>query len=382
VRKKIAVSVIIPCLNEEKAVGKCVVNALHTLKRKSLRIENEYEVIVIDNGSTDRSIDIAKKKGATVIIETKKGYGFALQKGILETKGEIIIMGDADGTYDFSEMPKLIEKVKKGYDLVLGSRLKGTIKKGAMPFLHRFVGTPSINLLFRLFFNIKLSDSQSGFRAFRKKTVGAIKFKTGGMEFASEMLFKVKRRGYKIAEVPISYFPREGTSKLSPFRDAWRHIKFMLLFSPLHLFVIPGAVIFIIGILFLVRLSIGGVYFIGRSFDIHTMLVFAFISILGFQIIFLGLFAKTYAFLFLDEKDKVFEKLLTKFTLEKGIVLGSSIALLGLIIFGYVFYIWFKGGFGALAEERLLILSVTLAVLGVQGIFSSFFFSLIGGGEK
>lgn len=379
--KPMIISIIIPCLNEEKGISKCI-KALSKVKSLKLKVKSKIEILVVDNGSTDNSAKVAKKAGARVVKELKKGYGFALRRGIAEAKGEIIVMGDGDGSYDFAESGKLIDKVLSGSDLVLGSRFLGKMEKGAMPFLHQHIGTPVLNFFFRIFFGIKLSDSQSGFRAFKKKTTGSLPFKTGGMEFASEMLFATSRAGYKIEEIPVSYLPRIGKSKLSPLRDAWRHIKFLLLFSPSYLFVLPGIILFVSGMGMVAILSFGSFRIFTRALDVHSMLVFSFAAILGFQIIFLGLFAKTYAFLFLKEKDRFYQKLLSGFTLERGLFLGGVFFLIGIVIFAYVFTLWARGGFGALSEVRLLILSMTILILGVQGIFSSFFFALMGSGES
>jgi len=389
-KRKFFISVVIPCLNEELGIGQCIKEAKLGLKQLKKGGTTKlldgymasYEILVIDNGSSDNSVRIAKKEGAKVIIENNKGYGFALRRGIKEANGEIIVMGDGDDSYDFSEIPKMVKKLNEGFDIVVGSRFRGQIKIGAMPFLHRYVGTPILNTLFNHFFKVQLSDTQSGFRAFKKEQISKLRFSTGGMEFASEMLYKTSRAGLIITEIPISYRLRKGVSKLSTIRDGWRHIKFMLLFSPSYLFVFPGTLLFLFGLILLIRLSFGPFYIGYRMLDVHTMIVSSFIVLLGFQIIFLGLYAKTYAFLFLKEKDPLYSKLLSFFTLEKGLIAGGFLLLAGLFLFGDIFLKWAGGGFGALSEIRFLILSITILILGVSTIFSSFFFALLGSGEN
>lgn len=247
-----------PCLNEEKTVGRCVKKAFMGLKKAGVK----GEVIVVDNGSTDRSPTIAAKVGARVIFESKKGYGQALISGIKAAKGDWLVLGDSDGTYDFSKLENFFRALEGGADLVLGSRLRGKIKKGAMPFLNRFLGTPTLNLFLRLFYGIKVSDSQTGMRALTKKAAKKLHLRCRGMEFASEMLVRAAQEGLKIKEVPIDYYPRRAPSKLSRFRDAWRHIRFMLLFAPTWLFLIPGGFLFTLGALSLLLLLRGPVFLV------------------------------------------------------------------------------------------------------------------------
>ncbi len=359
--KSLKVSIIIPCLNEEKAIGRCV--------DKSIKYG---EVIVVDNGSVDKSVEIAKKAGARVIVESRKGYGRALLTGLEQAKGDFLVFADGDGSYDFSESPKLLEKLKN-FDLVIGSRLKGKIQKNAMPFMHQYLGTPVLNYLFNLFFKVKTTDVNSGFRALTKIAFNRLKLKSYGMEFASEMLYKASREGLRVGEVSITYRKRIGISKLSPFRDAWRHIKFLLLFSPSWLFMLPGSLLGILGVLGLLMLP---------QSRIHSLTLSSFLTLLGFQIVFLGLFAKVFAVNFLEIKDEKTVGLMEKFNLEKGVIAGAVIGLIGLIGLISLIWIWWKSGFGALSEEKLLIISITLLMLGLQIVFSSFFFGLLGREER
>lgn len=376
--KSILISIIIPCLNEEKAVGKCVRKGIKELKHSRIN----GEVIVVDNGSADKSHEEAKKAGAKVVIEPRKGYGFALMAGFTKAKGEYLVFGDGDGSYDFKEINCFLVSLLDGCDLVIGSRLKGKIQKGAMPFLHRYIGTPLLNFLFKIFFHQNISDINSGFRGITRKAFDKLKLSSTGMEFASEMLYKAGKLNLKIAEVPVSYKKRIGKSKLSPFRDAWRHLKFMLLFSSTYLFVVPGAVLGGLGGLGMLGLVFGPQEFLGRVFDFHTMIASAFILLLGFQIIFLGLFAKVFAMNFLEEENKFLKKTLPLVTLEKGVLIGFLISLIGGIGVFIVLLEWWQNSFGALSGERLLLFGLTLFVLGVEIIFSSFFFAILGREER
>lgn len=374
-RKEPLVSVVMPCLNEEKTVGECVKKAFEGLKKAKVK----GEVIVVDNGSEDNSPQKAKKAGAKVILETKKGYGQALLTGLKTAKGEFLVFADSDGTYDFREIPRLIAPLTRGYDLVLGSRLKGKIKKGAMPFLNRFLGTPILNLFLRLFYGLGVSDSQTGMRALTKKAFRKMRLSCLGMEFASEMLIRATQKNLKIKEVPIVYYPRQAPSKLSRFRDAWRHIRFMLLFSPTWLFLIPGAILMGIGgvgLLFLLR---GPVFIFGRGFDFHTMIFSSMLVLVGYQIIMLGVFAKVFSWTEGIAKDSLLTPIVFKyFRLEKGLLLGGMLFLVGLLVGGTTFFNWAKQGFGELWAIRPAVFSMTLVVLGIEIIFSSFFLSVLG----
>lgn len=408
--KSITVSIIIPCLNEEKAVARCVGQIKNLSANR--RIKNyKFEIIVVDNGSTDRTAEVAKKAGAKVIKEERKGYGRAIRTGMEKAKGEYLIFADGDGSYDFSETPKFLEKLIRTspqpsprgeggnrklhlipsplgegqdevFDLVIGSRFLGKIQKGAMPFLHRYFATPAINLLFKIFFHLNFSDVNSGFRGMTRKAFDKLRLKTTGMEFASEMLYKAGKLKMKIAEVPIIYHKRIGASKLSAFRDAWRHVKFLLLFSPDWLFLVPGCLFWLFGVFGVLGLSLGPVQALGRSFDIHSMITSSFATLIGFQIMFLGLFAKVFANNYLFEEDKKIVALMKNITLEKGLMAGFVIFIIGLLGFSYIVVSWWSNNFGSLSMERLLIFSLTFLVLGLEIIFSSFFFGIIGREER
>jgi len=369
------VSVVMPCLNEEKTVGLCVIKAKEGLKKAGVK----GEVVVSDNGSTDNSIKVAKKAGARLVQESKKGYGSAYLKGIKESKGNWILIGDSDGTYDFTQAAKLLKPLGQGYDLVIGSRLRGRIKKGAMPFLNRFLGTPTLNFFLRLFYHLSLSDSQSGMRAFTRTAFEKLKLKTLGMEFASEMLVRASQEDLRIKEVPISYSERVSPTKLSRFRDAWRHLRFMLLFAPTWLFLVPGGLLLGSGLLVVVKMTLGSFFLFGRELDLHSMILASLLTLLGYQIIMLGIYAKAYSWTTgLIKESLIITSTLKYFQLEKGIVLGTLISFVGFLT-GLIYFIsWAKQGFGYLWAIRPAIFSMTLLVLGIQIIFSSFFLSILG----
>lgn len=369
-----SVSVIMPCFNEEKTVGFCVKEAKKGLKKAGFK----GEVVVCDNGSTDSSVKEAKKAGAKVVLERTIGYGSACLTGIKFAEGEWLVLGDSDGTYHFLEISRLIALLEKGFDLVIGSRFKGKIASGAMPFLNRCLGIPFLNFFLRLFYHLKISDSQSGMRALTKKTFKKLRLKTLGMEFASEMLIRAGQENLKIAEVPINYAKRLSPSKLSRFRDAWRHLRFMLLFAPTYLFLIPGLFLMSFGTFGLVALSRGPFFFLGRGFDFHSMILASLLTLLGYQIIMLGIYARVYSWVEGFVKDTFIITTLRYFQLEKGIALGAAISSIGFLIGLVTFLNWAKQGFGALWAIRPAILSMTLVVLGIQIVFSSFFLSILG----
>ena len=369
------VSIVMPCLNEEKTVGWCVQKARHALSKLGV----EGEVIVADNGSIDSSVRQAKENGARVILVASRGYGSALLAGIKAVKGEWVVMGDSDGTYDFSQINRLIAPLESGYDLVVGSRLTGKIKKGAMPVLNRFFGTPTLNLFLRFFYHLKLTDSQSGMRAFTKKAFARLKLKTLGMEFASEMLVRASQVGLRITEVPITYSQRIAPSKLSRFRDAWRHLRFMMIFAPSYLFILPGLLLSVIGGVSLLLLSSGPVWFLGRAWDVHTQIMASMLTLLGSQVLMMGFFAKAFSWTQGFEKETLMlASVLRYFQLEKGLLLGFFLFLGGLVIGLVNFFRWANQSFGVLWAIRPLILAMTLVVLGIQIIFSSFFLSILG----
>ncbi|MBU1727504.1 MAG: glycosyltransferase family 2 protein [Candidatus Omnitrophica bacterium] len=370
----IELSVVLPCLNEEEAIGVCVKRVKEVFAKEGIR----GEIIVADNGSTDRSIEIAKNEGAKVVIEHKRGYGSAYLRGFREVSGKYVVMADSDLTYDFYDIPKFLKALREGNDFVMGSRFKGKIQKKAMPWMNRYIGNPILSGMTRVFFRTKLSDIHCGMRGFSLEAYQKMKLRTIGMEFATEMVVAALQNDLKTCEIPIHYHPRKGESKLNPFFDAWRHMRFMLLYCPLWLYFIPGLVGFILGFGVMLLLLKGPFLFFGHRWDVHLMTFASAISILSYQVLGLGVFAHSFAirqgFLKYDQTTLFFQR---HFSLERGLGLGGLLVLMSLIIITFIFIDWFSSGFGALYRIREAILATTLLVIGIQTIFSSFFVSLL-----
>jgi glycosyltransferase involved in cell wall biosynthesis len=366
------VSVILPCRNEEKTVGLCIRKIKESFRKN--RIDGE---IIVSDSSTDRSAKIAGDLGAKVISHGRKGYGIACLEAFKAAQGEYIIIGDADNTYDFSQIPGFIRALDEGYDLVVGSRLKGRMDKGAMPALHKHIGNPLLSGLLNYMFGLHISDAHSGFRAIRREALDRLNLKTTGMEFASEMLILAGKTGLRIKEIPISYAKRIGKSKLSSFSDGWRHLRFMLLYSPTHLFLIPGLVFFIIGFSLMVPFLFGTLVIRGISMGLPLMFLGSLISILGYQVITLGLYAKIYAIhTGFEKNDKLIDFIASKLPLERGISLGSGIISAGALFVGILLYLVFTGRI-ILSGPNFLLFSMTLLVIGFQTLFSAFFLSIM-----
>lgn len=367
------VSIVMPCLNEEETIGACVRKAVAALKENKIK----GEVIVADNGSTDMSDQIARREGAIVYSEASKGYGRAYQMGISKARGKYIIIGDSDDTYDFSIIMKFIEPLRAGYEFVNGSRLKGTIHKGAMPLLHRYLGNPVLSFMLNLFFRSGFSDVYCGMKAFTKAAYLRIKPVSPGMEFALELIINASGCDLKRTEVPIQLHSRKGQSKLRTFRDGWRSLRFMLLYCPNYLFIIPGGLTFLVGLITMVMLLKGPVTFAGHTFDFHAMIFSSMMTLLGFQLINLGFFAKSYALTEgYERKSRFFVNFYKVFDLEKGIVVGGTFILAGLILALSIIRQWML--FGPVTQERKELLAITIIVIGIQTVFSSFLISLIG----
>lgn len=377
--QEIVVSVVMPCLNEEETIGACVKKALEGIRKTGL----PGEVIVSDNGSTDRSVEIAKELGARVISQPKKGYGNAYRAGFDAARGKYVIMGDSDDTYDFTEIDKFVEKLREGNEYVLGSRFAGTILPGAMPWLHQYIGNPVLTGILNFMFGLKSSDAHSGFRAFTKDAYRRMRLQTTGMEFASELVINAARAKLKVAEVPIIYYPRGGESKLRSFRDGWRHLRFMLMYSPDHLFLIPGALIFLVGLLGMLFLLPGPKVVSGHVIDYHFMFVFSSLTIVGFQVLLTGFYAKAYAFTHrFAPDDRMIQLFYRHFSLEEWLVAGFLIFLVGLGIDAAIVYQWAGHGFKNLFAVREALLALTLTVIGMQLVFSSFLLSILNINSK
>jgi glycosyltransferase involved in cell wall biosynthesis len=367
------ISVIIPCLNEEEAVGKVVDQAFEGIRRSG----RSGEVIVVDNGSTDASAQVALERGAIVVSEVRRGYGSAYLAGLEAAQGEFLVMGDADGTYPLDELTGFVDRLEAGDDLVIGSRFEGTIHGDAMPFLNRFVGNPILTGMLNVLFGVKVSDAHCGMRAIRREALPVLDLHSTGMEFASEMVFKAYRRGLTVSEVPIDYYPRVGESKLNRFGDAWRHVRFMLLYSPSWLYLLPGSVLLLLGLVGMVVLAAGPIDLFGHTWQIHTMLGFVAMTLIGAQVIQLGVYARTYARVRIGERDPLLERLGRHLSLERGLVFGSVLALAavaGLVAVGAE---WAAHGFGALGRAYETALLVTALGLGIQIVFGAFFLALL-----
>jgi glycosyltransferase involved in cell wall biosynthesis len=366
------VSVVIPCLNEEENIEACVRSALTALEQAGI----SGEVVVADNDSEDRSAELARAAGARVVHEPRRGYGSAYLAGFAAARGEYIVMGDADLTYDFEEIPRFVSELDNGAELVMGDRMKN-IHPGAMPWHHRYIGNPVLTGILNVFFRTGVSDAHCGMRALRRDVLPRLDLRTTGMEFASEMVIRASKEKLRIAEFPIQYHPRGGESKLSSWRDGWRHLRFLLVHSPTHLFILPGAIMAAIGAL-ISLLVLSQVHIFGRAWDLHTMIAGALLTIIGTQVVALGLAAHAYGKYFMGERDAWFDGMRERFQLEHGLVLGGGIAVVGLVLGTVIVIEWFSRDFAALSEQRLAVAAATLLIVGVQIFFSSFLLSILG----
>lgn len=380
---EIELSVVIPCLNESQTVGQCVRRAIEALDHAGIA----GEVVVGDNGSSDNSREIAAAAGARVVIAEQKGYGSALLAGIGAAKGRYILMGDADCSYDFGELPKFVAKLRNGAALVQGCRLPaggGKVRPGAMPFLHRWVGNPFFSMIARWFFRAPIHDVNCGMRAFTAEHFKRLDQRCSGMEFAVEMVLKSALMQVPIAEVPITLHPDARVNMrphLRTFRDGWRTLRFFLICSPLWLFLIPGALLMVLGVIGY-GVALPGLRLHGIGFDVNTLLVATMAIVVGFQAIFFSIAAKQFA---VNEgllpDDPRFKAWLKSFTLERGLIAGAILTLLGLAGVVSVTLLWWHSAWGALDSAftlRILLPSALALTLGVQTIFSSFFLGMLG----
>jgi glycosyltransferase involved in cell wall biosynthesis len=369
---ELVVSVVIPCLNEEANIERCVTMALEALREADI----PGEVVVADNASDDRSAELAVQAGARVVHEPRRGYGSAYLAGFAAARGRYIVMGDADLTYDFREIPRFVGELEDGAELVMGDRMDN-IQPGAMPWLHRYVGNPILTGVLNVFFRTGVSDAHCGMRAVRRDVLPRLDLRTTGMEFASEMVIRAAKESLDIREFPIEYHPRGGASKLSSFRDGWRHLRFLLVHSPTHLFMLPGALILLLGTLVSV-VSLAQVPVFGREWELHTMVTGALLMIVGTQVVALGLCAHAYGTYFMNEKDPWFDRMRARFRLEHGLLLGGATLVAGLVVAAVIVFTWIDRGFGELSEERLAVLAATLMIVGIQIFFTSFLLSILG----
>jgi glycosyltransferase involved in cell wall biosynthesis len=334
------------------------------------------EVVVADNASEDRSAELAAAAGARVVAEPRRGYGSAYLAGFAAARGRYIVMADADLTYDFAEIPRFVDQLEQGAELVMGDRMDN-IHPGAMPWLHRYVGNPVLTGVLNVFFRTGVRDAHCGMRALRRDVLPRLDLRTTGMEFASEMVIRAAKEKLDIREFPIEYHPRGGESKLASFRDGWRHLRFLLVHSPTHLFMLPGALILALGTL-IALVSLLQIDVFGREWELHTMIAGALLMVVGTQVVALGLCAHAYGTYFMNEKDPWFDRMRRRFRLEHGLLIGGATLLAGLAIAAVIVVIWIDRGFGQLAEERLAVLAATLVIVGIQIFFTSFLLSILG----
>jgi glycosyltransferase involved in cell wall biosynthesis len=366
------VSVVIPCLNEAENIEECVRAARGAMERAGI----PGEVVVADNDSEDASADLAAAAGARVVHEPRRGYGSAYLAGFAAARGRYIVMGDADLTYDFNEIPRFVEQLDAGAELVMGNRMEN-IHPGAMPWHHRYIGNPVLTGILNVFFRTGVSDAHCGMRALRREVLPRLDLRTTGMEFASEMVIRASKEKLDIREFPIEYHPRGGESKLSSFRDGWRHLRFLLVHSPTYLFIIPGLVLAAIGLLISLT-SVSGIELFGRQWQLHAMVGGAMAMIVGTQVLALGLCAHAYGTYFMGERDPWFDRMRARFRLEHGLLLGGGFMAAGILLGAVILGIWIENSFGSLSEERLAVLSATLFIVGLQVFFSSFLLSILG----
>jgi hypothetical protein len=379
----VEITILMPCLNEAETLEVCIKKALTSLQ--SLHVAGE--VLIADNGSTDGSQALAERCGARVVSVSEKGYGSALRGGVAAAKGQFVIMGDADDSYDFSAIEPFIKKLRSGDDLVMGCRMPrggGTIRPGAMPWKHRWIGNPVLSFIGRLFFKCPATDFHCGLRGFSKAAYEKMDLSTTGMEFASEMVIKATMRGMRISEVPITLHP-DGRSRpphLRSWRDGWRHLRFMLLFSPRWLFLIPGLAATLFGGALFCLLSLGSVQLGAITLDSGSLAISSMTLLVGVQLLFFSVFVKIFSISegFLP-KDPLFEKVTQFASLERIIFLGGLFLLGGLALLAHAICLWADAGFGPLSYSenmRRVTPVATLVLLGVQTIFSGFFISVLG----
>jgi glycosyltransferase involved in cell wall biosynthesis len=375
----VELTILMPCLNEVETLADCIDEARGFLARANI----EGEVLVADNGSTDGSIAVAEQHNARVVHVPVKGYGAALMHGIRAARGTYVIMGDSDGSYDFARLEPYVDRLRTGYDLVMGNRFLGGIERGAMPFLHKYFGNPALSFLGRLFFKIPVGDFHCGLRGLRRDRLLALGLRARGMEFASEMVVRAALGGLAIVEVPTTLSP-DGRSRrphLRTWRDGWRHLKFLLMLSPRWLFLYPGAILFCVGFIAQVAILAGPVALGRVVLDIHTMLFAGGAMIIGLQMVIFSVFVKTAAATHgVLPSGSNFRRFATRFSLERGIVLGAVVALAGFMLAAYSLWIWVSTGFADLEPRdvmRIVIPSLTLSVIGIELVLSSFVLSFL-----
>jgi len=372
-------TILMPCLNEAATIGRCIAKARAFLERAGI----EGEILVADNGSGDGSAALAHQAGARVVEVPERGYGAALAAGIAAARGRYIIMGDADDSYDFSRLEPFVEKLRQGYTLVMGNRFQGGIRPGAMPPLHRYFGNPILSFVGRLFFSARVGDFHCGLRGFERDAVMALSLKTQGMEFASELIVKAALAGWRVAEVPTALHPdgRGRPPHLRSWRDGWRHLRFLLLFSPRWLFLYPGLILGILGTVLTAILYFAPLRVFGAGLDIHSMLYASAAALLGMQLCLFALFARISARnAGLLPRQPALERFLKVLTLERGLLTGLLLALGGFAWSAAAFWQWREAGFGPLDPRVVMrdtIPATALMIGGMELVLASFLLSVL-----
>jgi glycosyltransferase involved in cell wall biosynthesis len=377
--KILDVSVVMPCLNEARTIATCIRKAHAALSGSGL----SYEIVVGDNGSTDGSQELARTNGARVVDVMQRGYGQAYRNAIAAARGQVIVIGDSDDSYDFLSIRSFIDKVREGYDLVMGSRFKGGIEPGAMPLHHRYIGNPILTGILNLFFRAGISDAHCGMRAFTKAAYERLRLKTGGMEFASEMIIRAAQEGLRIAEIPTTLHKdgRDRPPHLRSFRDGWRHLRFMLLYSPTWLFMLPGCLFAVPGALLVVLLPFFSFTLCGHVLSFHFSMLGSLMTILGWSVIQLAVFAKALLVAKGIGESPTGEWVLRSFPLEGFLFSGFALAMFGAGVDGGILCKWVGSGLDDLAPQitSLATLASTAIIVGVQLLFSSFFLGIVRG---
>src|SRR5919199_6165044 len=365
------ISVVIPCLNEAETIAECVARARAVLDEARL----DGEVIVVDNGSTDGSGDLARAAGAVVVEEPRRGYGSAYLAGLDMAAGDYIVMLDADLTYDFDEIPRFVEELDHGAQLVVGNRMQ-SIRPGAMPWLSR-LGNPLLSGFLNVLHRTNIRDVHCGMRALRRDVLPVLNLRTVGMEFSSEMVIRATRERLDVREIPIELHPRVGESKLEPLRDGWRHLRVILVYNPTFLFLVPGAVMLLAGSLITLLVFVQAPVF-GRNLYIHSLIVGCLLILVGVQAIGTGLAARAFGVYFISDQDRLFQKLRARLRLEHRLAIAVLLGAAGLALVGLVIARWASHDFGTLREARLAILAATVVAVAAQVFFTSFLISIIG----
>jgi glycosyltransferase involved in cell wall biosynthesis len=372
-RSELELTVLMPCLNEERTVGICVEKAVRTMCELGIA----GEVVIVDNGSTDKSVEIATNAGARVVYHPLKGYGNALRRGFAEARGQFIIMGDCDDSYDFTDLKRFVDKLRGGADIVMGNRLKGEIKPGAMPWLHKYVGNPILSRFLNFLFHTKIGDSHCGMRGFRKDAVAKMNLQMPGMELASEMVIKSRLAGLKMEEIPITLWPdgRDRRPHLRSFRDGWRHLRFMLMCCPSFLFILPGMLLLILGLAAIPVAALSGYGVWTDFFGPNFMYTSSLLALTGFHIVMFGFLAKLVA----HRTDPVFydkrmERLSKWFRIERGLLIGGSLILTAIALAAPVLVHWIRT-FELQAPQWIF--AGTIFVIGLETIFLAFLVGII-----